>query len=142
MGVYLRGKSWYYNFYYEGRRYNEKVGPVSKGVAEEKLDIRRSEVIRGEWKPKAVKISFDKFKEQYLEFSKANKKLLTAKRDVVSLKPLQRFFGSKLLSEINPFMIEKYKQERKGDMTTRHKQKSKGKSVSTRTINVELACLR
>jgi len=47
MGVYLRGKSYYYNFYYEGKRYNEKIGQVSKSVAQEKLNIKRSEVIRG-----------------------------------------------------------------------------------------------
>jgi len=130
MGVYLRGKSYYIDFYYEGKRYTEKVGPVSKSVAEEKLDIKRSEVIRGEWKPKAVKILFDKFKEQYLEFSLANKRPGTSKRDTVSLKPLQHFFGSKLLSEINPFMIERYKQKRMEE------------GVSVRTINIELACLR
>jgi hypothetical protein len=105
MGLYLRGKSWYFNFYYEEKRYNEKVGQVSKSVAEEKLNIKRSEVIRGEWKPKAVKTSFDKFKEQYLEFSLSNKKAGTSKRDIVSLKPLQRFFGGKLISEINPFLM-------------------------------------
>jgi integrase len=130
MGVYLRGKSWYIDFYYEGKRYTEKVGKVAKSVAEEKLDIKRSEVIRGEWKPKTVKISFEKFKEQYLEFSKANKKPRTAKRDECSLNSLQPFFGSKLISEINPFLIEKYKQKRKED------------GVSVRTINIELACLR
>jgi len=47
MGVYLRGKSYYFNFYYEGKRYNEKIGQVSKSVAEEKLNIKRSEVICG-----------------------------------------------------------------------------------------------
>jgi integrase len=130
MGLYLRGKSWYLNFYYEGKRYNEKIGQVSKSVAQEKLNIKRSEVIRGEWKPKAVRISFDKFKEQYLEFSLSNKRAGTSKRDVVSLKPLQKFFGGKFISEINPFLIEKYKQKRKED------------GVSVRTINVELACLR
>jgi len=52
MGVYLRGKSWYIDFHYEGKRITERVGRVSKSVAEEKLDIRRSEVIRGEWKPR------------------------------------------------------------------------------------------
>ena len=51
MGVYLRGKSWYIDFHYEGKRITERVGRVSKSVAEEKLNIRRSEVIRGEWKP-------------------------------------------------------------------------------------------
>jgi len=130
MGVYRRGKSWYLDFYYEGKRYTERAGKVAKSVAEEKLDIRRSEVIRGQWKPKVVKISFDKFEEQYLEFSKATKKPGTAKRDAVSLGPLHSFFGGKLISEINPFLIEKYKQKRKGD------------GVSPRTINIELACLR
>jgi integrase len=130
MGVYLRGKSWYIDFYYEGKRYTEKVGKVSKSVAEEKLDIKRSEVIRGEWKPKVVKIPFERFKEQYLEFSLANKNPRTALRDTVSLRPLQRFFAGKSISEINPFMIEKYKQKRRED------------GVSVRTINIELACLR
>lgn len=130
MGVYLRRKSWYIDFHYEGKRYTEKVGPVSKGVAEEKLNIKRSEIIRGEWKPKAIKISFEKFKEQYLEFSKANKKPRTAQRDTVSLKPLEGFFKGKFISEINPFLIEKYKQKRKED------------GVSVRTVNIELACLR
>ena len=74
MGVYLRGKSYYINFYEDGKRYTERVGQVSKSVAEEKLAVRRSEVIRGEWKTKKVRSPFDKFKEQYLEWSKGNKK--------------------------------------------------------------------
>ena len=130
MGVYLRGRSYYIDFYYEGKRYTEKVGPVGKSVAEEKLNIIRASAIRGEWKPKVVKVPFEKFKEQYLQFSLANKRPRTAKRDVVSLGPLQRFFGDKFLSEINPFSIEKYKVKRKED------------GVSVRTINIELACLR
>ena len=74
MGIYLRGNSWYMDFYEDGKRYTERIGPVSKSVAEEKLNVRRSEVIRGEWKPKKVNTPFEKFKEQYLEYSKGNKK--------------------------------------------------------------------
>ena len=33
MGIYLRGKSYYINFYEGGKRYTERVGQVSKGVA-------------------------------------------------------------------------------------------------------------
>jgi hypothetical protein len=33
MGVYLRGKSYYINFYEDGKRYTERVGQVRKGVA-------------------------------------------------------------------------------------------------------------
>jgi hypothetical protein len=72
--VYLRGKSRYIDFYCEGKRDTEKVGKVAKSIAEEKLDIRRSEVIRGEWRLKKINISFDKFKEEYQELTKGDKK--------------------------------------------------------------------
>jgi hypothetical protein len=65
MGIYLRGNSYYIDFYEDGKRCTERVGQVSESVAKEKLAIKRSEVIRGEWKPKKIRISFDKFKEKY-----------------------------------------------------------------------------
>jgi hypothetical protein len=43
MGVYLRGKSWYINFYEDGKRYTEGVGQVSKGVAN--VDFRNAVII-------------------------------------------------------------------------------------------------
>jgi len=130
MGVYLRGKSWYIDFHYEGKRYTEKVGKVSKSVAEEKLDIRRSEVIREEWKPKKVHVSFDKFKEEYLELTKGDKKPKSSLRDQCSLKHLSKTFNGKLLSDINPLLIEKYKKTRKDE------------EAEPATINRELGCLR
>lgn len=130
MGVYLRGKSWYIDFYYEGKRYTERVGKVSKSVAEEKLDIRRSEVIGGEWKPKKVNTPFEKFKEQYLEYSKGNKKPKSFIRDECSLKHLSRVFNGKMLSEISSFLVEKYKLIRKDE------------KAEPATINRELGCLR
>ena len=130
MGVYLRGKSWYIDFYYEGKRYTEKVGKVAKSVAEEKLDIKRSEVIRGEWKPKKVQISFDKFKEEYLELPKGDKKPKSSLRDECSLNHLSKTFDGRMLSEINPLLIEKYKKTRKEE------------GAEPATINRELGCLR
>jgi integrase len=130
MGVYLRGKSWYIDFHYEGKRYTERVGKVGKSVAEEKLDIRRSEVILGEWKPKVVKVLFDNFKEQYLEYSKGNKKPKSSLRDECSLKHLSKFFGGKMMSEVSPFLVEKYKLARKEA------------AAEPATINRELGCLR
>jgi len=130
MGVYLRGESWYIDFYYEGKRYTEKVGKVAKSVAEEKLDIKRSEVIRGEWKPKKVHVSFDKFKQEYLELTRGDKKPKSSLRDECSLKHLSKTFDGKLLSEINPLLIEKYKKTRKEE------------GAGPATINRELGCLR
>jgi len=68
MGVYLRGKSYYYNFYYEGKRYNEKIGPVSKSVALEKLDIKRREVIRGNGNQRLSKFLSTNSKSNILNF--------------------------------------------------------------------------
>jgi integrase len=130
MGVYLRGKSWYIDFYYEGKRYTEKVGKVAKSVAEEKLDVKRSEVIRGEWKPKKIQISFDKFKEEYLELTRGDKKPKSSLRDECSLKHLSKTFDGKMLSEINSLLIEKYKKTRKEE------------GAEPATINRELGCLR
>jgi integrase len=130
MGVYLRRKSYYYNFYYEGKRYNEKIGPVSKSVALEKLDIKRSEVIRGEWKPKKVNIPFDKFKDEYLRLTKVDRKPRSVIRDECSLKHLSKTFGGKMLSEINPVMIAGYKKKRQDE------------GAEPATINREVGCLR
>src|SRR4030043_53182 len=130
MGVYLRGESWYIDFYEDGKRFTEGVGPVSKSVAEEKLSIRKSEVIREEWKPKRVRVAFDKFKEQNLEWSRGNKKPKSSLRDECSLKHLSQFFGGKALSEISSFIVEKYKLTRKEE------------GAGPATINRELGCLR
>jgi len=49
MGVYRKGKSWYLDFYYQGQRYQECVGAVSKTVAKEVLAKRKAEVIEGRY---------------------------------------------------------------------------------------------
>ncbi len=130
MGVFLRKNSWYINFWYKGRQYKESVGPVTKGIAKEKLVIRKREVIQGEYKPKEVRAPFKKFSEQYMKYSKGNKRPKSSLRDECSLNHLLPFFGAKILSEMSPFLIEKYKLARKNE------------EAAVRTINIELACLR
>lgn len=132
MGVYLRGNVWYMDFRIDGKRYTESIGkdgPVNRTVAKEKYTIRAREVIQGMYKPKTTQTPFDKFKEQYLEWSRANKKPKSSLRDECSLKQLSKFFDGKNLSEINPMMIERYKLNRKEE-------------AAPATINRELACLR
>lgn len=130
MGVYQVGKSWYIDFYYEGKRYKETVGAVNRTVAKEKLIIRKREVIQGTYKPKKVEIGFEKFREQYIEYAKSNKKPSSAQRDEYSLKHLEVVFGGKRLSDISPFLVEKYKTLRKVE------------GAKPATINHEMACLR
>ncbi len=61
---------------------------------------------------------------------KANKKPRSHERDMTSLAALRPFFSGKTLADITPWLIEKYKKERK----------EKGKS--NQTVNLELACLK
>ncbi|MBI2877256.1 MAG: hypothetical protein HYY20_10275 [Candidatus Tectomicrobia bacterium] len=69
MGIYKKGKSWYINFYYQGQRYQECIGPVSKTVAKEILVKRKAEVIEGRYDINQAKVTplFEAFLDQYLE---------------------------------------------------------------------------
>lgn len=130
MGVYKVGNNWYIDFYMSGNRYKESVGPVNKTIAKEMLIIRKREVIQGQYKPKAVQVAFLKMKEQFMEYSKANKRPSSHARDESSMKHLEPFFAGKRLSDIAPFDIEKYKAQRQAA------------KAAPATINRELGCLR
>jgi hypothetical protein len=45
MGIYLRSKSWYYDFYHHGARYTGSFGPVSRSVAKEELARKKAAVL-------------------------------------------------------------------------------------------------
>jgi len=130
MGVYQRGNSWIIDFYYDGKRYTESVGPVNRTVAKEKLVIRKREVIQGQYKPKVVQIAFDKFSEEYLKYAKANNRPSSHIRKVDAFKHLKKHFTGKRLLDITSFTIEKYKQDRKGE------------GAAPATVNRELQSLR
>jgi integrase len=94
------------------------------------LILKKRELIEGQGKPKVGRILFDRFTEDFLEWSKGNKRPKSSLRDECSLKHLQPFLKNRLLSEISPFLIEKYKLKRKEE------------EAKPRTIAIELACLR
>jgi len=76
------------------------------------------------------KIPFDKYAEQYLDYSKANKAWSTYNRqDRISIARLKAYFKDKYIYEITPQMIEKYKAKRL-------------EKVKPATVNRELACLK
>ena len=47
MGIWLRGKSWYYDFQVKGKRYVGRIGPVSKTIAKEVAARKKSEAYQG-----------------------------------------------------------------------------------------------
>ena len=126
--MYQRDGKWYSDFYYEGNRYTQSWGKVSKTIAKEKERKFRNDVASGEYESKKKRILFEKFAKQYLEHAKTIKRLSSYKRDEGSVKRLTSFFKGKYLSDITPWLIERYRKERLME-------------VSKATVNRERTCL-
>lgn len=132
MAIYLRGKSWYYDFVHKGQRYTGSFGPVSKTVAKEELARKKSEVIEGKLNPAKARKSprFDAFTADYLGWVKANKKPLTYAKAVEVMRKLTVAFGTKKLNELTAWQMEQYKKARKDA------------GYAPATINLELCFLK
>ncbi len=128
-----RGKVWYFEFMYKGKRYYEKIGAVSKTVAKEIANEIRSQIIRGEYIPqKERSITFLKAAEEYVKWykQKFQGRESTLKKHLSRVNTLVNYFGKYYLHNITYFTIEHYKRKRVED------------GVSKSTINKELAILR
>ena len=98
--LYLRGKNWYYDFIYKGTRYVGKIGPVTKTIANERLQVKKAKVIEKLFTPQKEEPEdplFEKFMEEFLE---QNHNV----RNPVSSKPLLKYFSGKSLSQINQWI--------------------------------------
>ncbi|NIO50013.1 MAG: tyrosine-type recombinase/integrase [Candidatus Aminicenantes bacterium] len=128
MGIYKVGKIWYIDYYANGQRIREAVGPI-KTEAKAAFEARKGEIRMGKFHLKESKkpILFEKFAEEYMEYAKANKRSWV--RDEISLKHLRPHFKGMALSKINPRHIEDYKRKRLD-------------KVKPATINRELTLLK
>src|SRR5215470_8560836 len=131
MSIYLRGKSWYFDFIHKGQRYTGTFGQVSRTVAKEELARKKAEVVERRLNPAKARKSprFDAFAEEYLEWLQANRKPLTVDRVRKVLERFNHLFGSKPLGDLTPWHVELFKKARK----------EQGKAPAT--INLELAVL-
>jgi len=132
MSLYLRGKSWYYDFQYRGERYTGCLGTVSKTVAEEIMAKKKAEAVAGRYELPSKKPSplFEVMAEEYLRYYQTNRRPRSVVRYKMVYSALQPFFAGHRLADISPFLIEKYKRSRK----------EQGRSDVT--INRELAFLK
>ncbi len=129
MGIYLKGEDWYLDYYVNGRRKREKVGP-SKKLAEIAFKKRKVEIAEGKFLDikKEYRVKFDDLASMYLELhAKPNKKSWHSDDDTI--KQLKKYFGGRYLSEITPLFVDKFKMDR-------------AKKVSPATVNRNLACLK
>jgi len=130
MGIFLKGKNWYIDYYVKGQRKRKMIGP-SKKLALQVLKDVQLKLAKGEYLGiyQEKKIPFDEYVKKYLVFSKANKAKSSHRRDEVSTDHLISFLKGRYIFEITPRLIEKYKISRL-------------EKVGPATVNRELACLK
>ena len=132
MGIHRRGKSWYYNFYYRGKRYSGCIGAVSKTRANEVFAKKKTEAVEGRYESLAKRPSprLDEFVEEYFAYYRANRRPRSVLRHETSWQSIAPVFGAKRLKDITSLDLERYRQQRQ----------QQGRSDVT--INRELALLR
>lgn len=121
--------NWYLDYYVEGRRVRETVGK-SKSLAIKILYKKRTEITEEKHldKRKNKRVKFEDFADMYIQnYARPHK--MSAWRDEISINHLLLHLKGKYLSEITPFMIEKYITERIEE-------------VSPQTVNKEIKCLK
>src|SRR5579862_3819347 len=131
MGIYLKGKNWYIDYYIRGHRKRKKVGP-SKKLAEQVLKDVEVKIAKKQFLDldEEKKILFKDYAPEYLAYSKANKAPSMYQRsDRISVGKLLKAFGEYYLTEISPQKVEKLKALQL-------------EKVKPATVNRELACLK
>jgi len=129
MAVYQKGNKWYIDYYVDGRRRRECIGPTRR-QAELVLKKRKVEIAENKFLNirKFDRIRFKDMALEYLQiYAKPNKRSYS--RDETIIKHLDEFFQDKNLHEITAVDIENYKLSRL-------------RQVSKSTVNRELACLK
>jgi integrase len=105
--------TWYYSFRVYGVRYRAAIPEARNKQQAEMAETRiRNEIFDGRF---GGKLSSPKLKdfvsESFLPWALSNRR--SWRKDAPRLKPILEFFGEKRLGDISPFLIEKYKMERK-----------------------------
>lgn len=125
-GVYLRGGRWWIRYRFDGKLIRQSVG--DRVLAERTMEEIRHRIEDGrhEIKPKGERRTFEEMIGEYLEIKSGKRSL---ERDRMSFKNLGPFFGKAYLHTITRAEVERYKIDRK-------------KQVSGATVNREMALLR
>ncbi|OGS20952.1 MAG: hypothetical protein A2252_04480 [Elusimicrobia bacterium RIFOXYA2_FULL_39_19] len=132
MSIIFKNDNYYLDYYVNGLRVREKVGPNRRFAelawAKRKVQAHEEKFFET---PKNKKLKFYELCDSFsTNYSKPNKRKRSYERDLLSIKHLKAYFGDVYISRITPQEIERYKMARQADM------------VSFATINRETGCLR
>jgi integrase len=101
-------------------------------VAEEIMAKKKAEAVEGRYELPSKKLSpmFEAMAEEYLRYYRVNRAPKSVRRHEMAYRAIKPLFGGKRLSDITPFLLERYKRTRKEE------------GLSPVTINRELAFLK
>ncbi len=128
MAIFKKGNTWYIDYYVDGKRKREAIGPRLK-TAELILDKRKVQIAEGRFLDikKQSNITFDQLSKLYLEYGKTNKKSWI--RDEFSIARMSEKFAGNKIRQMSSLSMEQYKADRL-------------KQVKPATLNRELNCLK
>jgi len=138
MGVRKRKGKWHYDMMIDGVRYRGPIKTARTKVQAEQAEAKvRLQIHQGLYgRPNGSNTLKEFVEKSYIPWAKANKR--SWKIDTSRLKPILAFFGKKRLCEISPFLVEKFKLERRNAPVVT-KKKKKPRSVGA--VNRELRLL-
>ena len=131
------GRSWWIEYYdHDKRLRRERIGP-NKAAAEQRYREVMSARTEGRYIKKSpdARTLFKDLAQWYLDLPEVKAKR-SYNKDIMHTKRLIASFGGRLLKDINPAMVEAYKQERKCAISFR------GKPTKPATVNRELTTFK
>jgi site-specific recombinase XerD len=118
MGLYRRGKFYWYSISFEGKRIQRSLKTDNRRFAEKLFAKVLTDIIEGTYfeKTEARRHSFEELRERYMkEHSMINKTPKSSTRDVTSFKHLSKCFSGMTLAEMTPARISEYKSLRRSE---------------------------
>ena len=111
MGVYRRGRIWWYRFEFGGRRFQESSHVANKHKAEQMEAKRKTGLAEGHAgiHRKSPPPRFEEAIERFLEWSSYKHRPKTHELHKMHCETLKRFFGGKWLDQITPETVEQFR---------------------------------
>jgi hypothetical protein len=130
MAVYQKRDKWFIDDYYQGRRVRECVS-TSKKEAKRGLATRKGEILQGGGTTRSTKSARGRLR-YWLASTRSIPRLTSVPGKETSFfrNTPAVFFGGRLLTQINPFLVEEYKRVRLEA------------GVKPATVNREVSCLK
>ena len=112
MALYKRGKCWYYDFVFEGIRYQKSTKFRDKREAQKAEDAVKTDLARRIFRLPSKSVRFSEVCDKYAEVTKTNDKPAWVTEKYHISKHLKPYFGEIMVHAINMDACEKYKAKR------------------------------